>query len=294
MRKPRGKVDWIFIALFLLAVLIRTYGAYVYQFSRNLDYHTVVLMARHMAAGIELPVFFYGQAYMGSFEPMISALLYRYVQESMFAICMGTAVFGILITPLLFHWAKDLGGRIAGYVAMTVLLIGPQGYFHYLASPRGGYSLTLLFGAFILWYANRLIGREREGESPWLAEYFMLGVVAGLGLWSNFLIIGSIGTAAIMFLLVLGGRVVHRHLVTGVMGTLLGSAPLWLWNLQNQWQSLAMGSDVGKAGFLKGMNYFWGETDVGCARHARAAACDRSASGCHLWRGRFSLCCGWR
>ena len=41
------------------------------------DYAIVVTMARDIAHGRGFPVFFYGQAYMGSLEPAFSALLCR-------------------------------------------------------------------------------------------------------------------------------------------------------------------------------------------------------------------------
>ena len=50
-------------------------------------------MARHMAALKEFPVFFYGQAYMGSLEPMASALMVRLLGSTGFAVTLGPVLF---------------------------------------------------------------------------------------------------------------------------------------------------------------------------------------------------------
>ncbi len=68
--------------------------------STSPDYATVVLMARHMAAGKGFPVFFYGQAYMGSLEPAASALLCWLFGPSPFNVCLGTVFFGLLLFVL--------------------------------------------------------------------------------------------------------------------------------------------------------------------------------------------------
>ena len=95
----------------LLFVFFRVLGAYWLQNSTNPDYSIVVLMTKHMAQGLEFPLFFYGQAYMGSLEPMLSALLCRMVGFSGFTVCMGTVVFSVAMMPFLYLLGRNCGDR---------------------------------------------------------------------------------------------------------------------------------------------------------------------------------------
>jgi len=66
----------VLISVIILAgCALRVLSAWFMQFKPNSDVGVVALMAKHMAEGVDFPVFFYGQPYMGSLEPAVSALL---------------------------------------------------------------------------------------------------------------------------------------------------------------------------------------------------------------------------
>ena len=65
--------DGLAWAALALGVAARVAGAWATRAIAEPDPAVVALMARHLAALKEFPVFFYGQAYMGSLEPMASA-----------------------------------------------------------------------------------------------------------------------------------------------------------------------------------------------------------------------------
>jgi hypothetical protein len=63
-----------------------------------------------------------------------------------FAVCLGTALIGLLLLPVVYLWARDLGGPRAGAAALLVCAVGPSSFFRYMVSPRGGYAVALLAG----------------------------------------------------------------------------------------------------------------------------------------------------
>ena len=153
----RPQFHSIAVAILLLAGLaVRIGGAWVYRHDTSVDRCRVGIMAKHMAEGRDFPVFFYGGAYLGSFEPAVSAVFCRLLGPTGFALNLGTALLGFLLLPVAYLWAREAAGRHAGLVAMLVCLFGPFGYFYFLASPRGGYAATLLSMALVLWWTGRV------------------------------------------------------------------------------------------------------------------------------------------
>jgi len=249
----------LFWALLAAGLGLRVLGAWWYRHSYNPDYGIVGLMAKRMAEGREFPVFFYGQAYMGSLEPAVSALLCRLLGCSGFVVCLGTAMVGVLLLPVVYAWGRDAGGRRAGLIAMALCVVGPEGYFHYQSSPRGGYPLALLLGTLVVWWVCRIACRERGGGRAGVGPLFGVGIVVGLGVWSNWLIVPAVMTAGLALFAVLRFRVLQGRFWAVVPGFFLGSLPLWIWNLRNGWQSFAMAEsfDSPLARFAAGQRVFW-------------------------------------
>ena len=231
--------------LLVVGIVVRIASAWWYRHAYNPDYGIVVLMVRHILEGGPWPVFFYGQAYMGSVEPLVSALFAALMGPRGFPICLGTAAFGIGLLFVVRAWARDIGGREAGFAALLFSVIGPAGYVHYLASPRGGYGAAMLFGALVLWWGARMLAREVDSRPPRASSYLLLGLVAGIGFWSNYLVAPALATVGLAFLLWLRWRVLRPRVLVTIPGFLIGSAPVWLWNMRHHWASFAMTESMG-------------------------------------------------
>src|SRR5258707_12694810 len=67
------------------------------------DEAIVGLMARHINQGLPIPVFFYGQSYMGSLDPVLVSVAFR---------IMGESVLTIRVVQSLLYMA--VGARTAG------------------------------------------------------------------------------------------------------------------------------------------------------------------------------------
>ncbi len=223
---------WLILILTVGAV-IRFFGAWCLQHHFNPDAGIAALMARHIAAGSEWPVFFYGQPYMGSFEPTVSALFCLLLGPTGLAVSLGTALLAFLLLPVLYCWARDACDKTAGLFAMAFCLIGPQGFFHYNHSPRGGYAATLLFSALCLWLSARIVQHFRQVQTIRTSEFIVLGLAAGLGWWTNQLILSAMLAAAVLLAWNLRFRLCSLKTVYAFLAFLAGSAPFWIYNCRH-------------------------------------------------------------
>ncbi len=240
------KQEKITLALLTVAALVvRTYFAWIGQWSTDPDRGVASLMAMHMAEGRAWPVFFYGQGYMGSLEPLVASLFCRLFGVSGFTVCLGTAVPAALMLIPIFFLTRRIAGPFAGAAAAAFLVVGPDAFVAYTSSPRGGYTAILVLNTLILLLAARLADLLWQKRTPQHAEGVGLGVCGGLGWWVGPMVLPALGTAGLVLAVALRGRLWHRSIGQAALGFLAGSAPWWWWNAQHGWISLSMRKAVG-------------------------------------------------
>ena len=214
-------------------------------------------------------------------------------------VALGTAFVGWLVLLAVFVWARDAHSPAAGLAAMAWCMIGPSGFVHCQASPRGGYAVTILFGTLILWLSSKLIagGSDKCHSDPPIGgseslpklsvwrrsfvpiakrigtqddktrstcnipcnsgKWFILGLLAGLGWWSNQLIISAIFTAALMALVFLHRKIISLNTLSAAVGFFIGSLPFWWWNFFNNWQTFEFAGSLGRTPFTRGLKMFF-------------------------------------
>lgn len=213
------------------------------------DPSVVALMARHMAEFRDFPVFFYGQAYMGSLEPMVSALVMWVLGPTGFAVNLGPVLFAVAALFFLWRWSRDAAGPWGGLAAVLAGLFGPLAYFQFQAAARGGYMVALFVDALALFASARMAARLRGGEGISSGRWLMLGLLAGLGLWSNMIVVPALAVAVLLLAHGMRWRF-WRHpvaLASGLAGFAAGFSPWLAWNLRHGWASLEMSQIGGHA-----------------------------------------------
>ena len=170
---------WIAGAIVAAAALFKLglIGRGVFPF--NSDEAIVALMARHILQG-EWPIFFYGQAYMGSLDASLVALGFRLMGEQVIVIRLVQILLytGTVFTTILLGW-RIFENRLAGLVAGLVLAVPTTNFTLYTTVSLGGYGEALLLGNLLLLMSIK-ITMGRAGL-PW---YFGLGMLAGVGFWA--------------------------------------------------------------------------------------------------------------
>ncbi|GEM_PF-149135 len=174
--------------LALLAAFVAAAGLKVWLVAAgrvpfNADEAVVALMARHITQGAR-PVFFYGQAYLGSLDAFLVAAGFAVFGQQVWVIRLvqGLLYLGTMASTV---WlAREAGfPRWAGVLAVWLLAIPAVNVTLYTTASLGGYGEALLLGNLILLAALRianLLGRE-EVVPAWL--WLLWGALAGFGLW---------------------------------------------------------------------------------------------------------------
>ncbi|MGW8144537.1 MAG: ArnT family glycosyltransferase [Anaerolineales bacterium] len=150
----------------------------------NSDEAIVALMAKHILKG-ERPFFFYGQAYMGSLDAYLIAVVYKILGEQVWGVRLVQIVlysFTLITTAILGF--QVTGKWKVGVLAAWLLAIPNVNTTLYTTVSLGGYGETLVIGNLIL-ITTLKIGRDMTEKRDKLAIllWFVLGFLCGFGLW---------------------------------------------------------------------------------------------------------------
>ncbi|MEO8395335.1 MAG: glycosyltransferase family 39 protein, partial [Chloroflexota bacterium] len=176
----------------LVVLLIALIGRGLLLASGSVSFHSdeavVGLMARHILQG-ERPVFFYGQAYMGSLDTWLIAVGFKLLGDSVLTIRIVQSIMYLLIVGTGFAVAWRISSRVVvATVAALVLAVPNVLLAEYSTATLGGYNETLLLGNLLLFLGWSLTHEKRGSVWRWAA----LGLVAGIGWWTNGLIIAYV------------------------------------------------------------------------------------------------------
>jgi len=241
MRSPWNYLKYtpiLFILIAASAWKIWLVGRDAFPF--NADEAVVALMGKHILAG-ERPVFFYGQAYMGSLDAFLVAVGFKLLGPHVWVIRLiqGLLYLGVLVTTWLVGRNGFSSERI-GWVAAGLMAIPTVNMTLYTTVSLGGYGEALLLGNLIFLCALRIDyhGKIRPGSVAW-GWWGIFGVLSGVGLWAfGLTLIYTI--AAGIFLIVRRApfpKQSWKDFSAGVgvasLGFAVGSAPWWLFAYQN-------------------------------------------------------------
>ncbi|WNM37451.1 DUF423 domain-containing protein [Micromonospora halotolerans] len=215
----------------------------------NSDEATMGLAALHIARGADFPVWFYGQAYMGTLEAYLAAPLIALAGPSVLALRLPTLALYALFLALSWRLARRLGGdRWYALLVVAVLALGSDRVLKNQLIAGGGYpELNPAAAALALLTVGLCAGGSRGlsrraaagGPAAGLPRWASWGFVSGLLLWVDPLILP--------FVLALGAVLVgwrRRDLVgrAGAAlagGLLLGAAPMLVDSLRHGRNPLA-------------------------------------------------------
>ncbi len=219
----------------------------------NSDEAIVALMARHILQG-QRPVFFYGQAYMGSLDAYLVAIGFWLFGQSVWVIRLVQSVLylALLLTTAWLARVAYTSWKIAA-IALILLAIPTVNTTLYTTASLGGYGEALLIGNLIMLITLLIHQDWRENHFPGkLWKWIAVGFWMGLGIWA-FGITLVFSAAALVYLSLtllvsikkghlkkLPGSETHKlplkALVSPIgfflIGMMLGSAPWWLYALK--------------------------------------------------------------
>ncbi len=148
------------------------------------DEAIVGIMAQDIAAGRRLPIFFYGQRYMGALEAYVVAGLSPFVARPITALRLAPALFFASLTAVQFLMLRRWLGRFAGLVGAATLIAAAPMFAQWSISARGGYIEILLWGSLLIWSYGEWFVEPLGGVVAPLRK-FCFGLLLGSGIWIN-------------------------------------------------------------------------------------------------------------
>lgn len=193
------------------------------------DEAVIGLMALHLRHG-EWSVFFWGQGYMGSLEAMLAAPFVWLFGPSALTLRLAPLLVGLAAVACIALLGSALFSPRVGLVSAALLALGPPFFDVLSVRAYGGYVETLLFGPLLLLLALRgaaPVGRTRRAHA-------LFGLVAGLALWTDVLILPFLaGAVALWWLQRRRDLLRPRAWLPLAGGLLLGVLPAIVENLRD-------------------------------------------------------------
>lgn len=231
----------LFWLIFIAALLARLPYLETSWLAINHDAGMVGLAALHWYQGSDFPLMSYGQAYLGTLEAIVSALLFKIFGYGMLGLSLSPLLFSLGFVTIVYFFGIDLGGKRFGLIAMAFAAIPSHYLSQWSSAVKGGYASTLFFGTLLLWLAWKK------------KNYFLIGLVAGLAWWCHPLSIFYLIPVALYLLRFIS----IKKLFNSFFGFLVGSLPFWIYNLQNHFLSFAGGGGQRWHQIAKGFSHFW-------------------------------------
>ncbi|MFN8392427.1 MAG: hypothetical protein U0136_19195 [Bdellovibrionota bacterium] len=272
----------ILVSLMVVGLIARLDFLLPNNFVIDADEAIVGLMAKHILEGHPIPVFYYGQNYMGSFEPILVSILFKFFGVSNVALKAVPLIFSLLLIPLAYSIGRHLGGKQTARFAAVLMTIPPAALTIWSAKARGGFIELVFIGALATLVCIRWL-KQRDCS---LTGTITMGLLLGFGWWVNNQIIFFMIPLAfailskILYLPKTGGfekiRAICAHALSGLFAFFVGGMPFWIYNLEHDFVSFQMftrspKSDIADhvAGLFStsipiifGAKHFWESNDI--------------------------------
>ncbi len=236
--RQRVALRWVVGALsvataFRLGLMLRGWPAL------DSDEAIIGLMARHILSGGERPIFYYGQHYLGALDAYVAAGAFALLGPTALALHLSMLPFTIGFLLAAYALGRAAYGSAVGLLTLAFLAVGPAYGLLRETAAIGGYQETLLLGGAMLLLVYARLCRSAplpQGRAEWvvtLGWYALIGLLAGLGLWSDQLILPIVGAAVLALVCGRTREVRHLPALALVAGLIVGAWPLLIYNVQH-------------------------------------------------------------
>jgi hypothetical protein len=189
------------------------------------------LMARHVLDG-EVSAFFWGQAYGGTLEVLLTAPLFWIAGSGWIALRLVPIALTAVAAVLVWRVGRRTIGEPAAAVAAVVFWVFPFYLVWKSVRAHGFYGSGLVLTLLLLLLVLRLAERRSRLDAA------LLGLVLGVGLWQT----AQIVAVALPALAWLTWRrpAAWRDAWAAVPAALLGALPWLVSNVRHDWWSLSV------------------------------------------------------
>lgn len=245
--QPLSSSDKILIVfLVVCAFFLRFDFVWASNYVLDSDEAIVGLMARHINNGKGIPVFYYGQHYMGSLEAVLAALSFKLFGTGSFTLKLVPLMFSLLLLWIVFELAREIWNLEAARISLLLAAFAPSALIVWSAKARGGFIEILVIGGLALLLTVRWL---KNRDAP-VSGIIGIAAALGVGWWVN--------NQILYFMLPVGFAVLSRVIYledayffdkvrklaalagTGLSAFLLGSLPFWIYNFEHNFASFSM------------------------------------------------------
>jgi len=255
-------------------LVIRTHGVI------DGDEALVGIQAEHILRG-ELPIYFYGQPYLGSLEAYFIALLFAVVGPSVWALRAEPILLSLILVWLTWRLASALADAAQlplyarrYFVIIATLLAAVPPLYDGVSELRtwGGLIETLILMLLLLLSAFRLMRRWQAGASnqELALRWAGIGFIAGLGFWIYPLIVSAVLAAAAWIIYSCVAAITRSRqqnpamilpsitrmlngllpAIAAIPASLIGFSPALYWGATHQWQNITYVLGLGGGTFV--------------------------------------------
>ena len=201
------------------------------------------LVARHILVYGDHPLFFWGEYYLGSLQAYIAAPFFAAFGATVPALHLSDAVLSLGCLGVLYALGRAAYGPAVGLLVLGWLTFGPSIALLRELMAAGGYQDTLIFGGLValgVWLRLRQPTALPAGREAWrrcLATYAIIGGAAGIGLWSDLLIVPTLVMALGVLALGRTRELASWAGLTLVLAFVLAAYPYLQYNATHQYIS---------------------------------------------------------
>ncbi|PZG01441.1 hypothetical protein [Micromonospora deserti] len=189
----------------------------------NSDEATFGLAALHIAQGRELPVFLYGQRYMGTLESYLAAPLVALTGPSWPVLRLPLLLLYALFLWLIHRLTRRVGSPWFATFVVGLLALGSERVVRDQLTVVGGRPEVKAAVLLMLLIA---VGLARDSVRHRRLAVGLFGLLAGVAAWSDWLILPYLGVATLVLLWVARRELLGWAGVLLAAGFALGIAPM--------------------------------------------------------------------
>lgn len=217
-------------SLKLLLPLILILGAalrLLFLFTPPMDSDQAItgLMARHILGG-EFPFFFYGQDYAGSIEAYLVSIIFFFLGANRFTLDLTIVVESIFFIIFIYYLARRIFDQNTALLSALFTAFSSYYLIFHSILARAAYIEIPIIGVLLFIFSHKII----YGDEPSGRNYFFVGFLSGLGVWTHLLIIFYLPPLFLLLLIKDKWFWVRKTILFFFLGLLLGGLPLWVHN----------------------------------------------------------------
>lgn len=228
------------VGICALSVLCFLYQ-YRAQFFIDSDEGIVGLMALHLTQGSSVPMFYYGQHYIGPAEALTASLFFSIFGSSSQSLKLAPFIFTVLAFVFGVITVINLFGRKAAIIFTILFTVPGQFMTEWFCKARGNFSYTIFATSLVIYFLERHLNTK---------SLFLLGLFVGFSWWQN----GQITSLAIATGLALG---FSRKNIFYVLGLGVGLLPVALYNFANDFATFEQLGKSNLSNTVENINSFF-------------------------------------